>query len=664
MSAMEIQQQLHRLEKLQDTIGSSSRDQQVVTSSGRITTARRPGGGGGGSRSPTGQASFTQKSSRSGSNRSPRSASNSRRSSFADRSGASPTATPSAMPNRDIPLDATLWPKKGSLGTDVVGDDTLPLRRALFEDGQAEADSPCGRFGATDGVPAFDQTRSTWAEESPSALEEASEIALSPAAEYLQEAPTPIAAAGDAALSLAAKFESLSIPGLESTTLSDIASIMQFGCIGAEAVATLERVADAESWHMLNKQLNSIGKSTPGMSDATTLEEWDRRVTSHFGGLLEAPDVNQFSAATDADVWAGLKRQIEVLEAEVKGIEARHRDDAHDIELQNIKDFTERQENQKLDNELAQMQVGVHQFAGDFCDAKERRLVLREQISRLQRHVGAAVGIANNMTPHGVPFAPKELGPHETAEKVKEMMNQVNYRACQTDLGPKIERANNMKVDPLTWAQMRGIETPAAAPTTPGAAKPTTPRVITLGSQNLRASCGKRVFAVATPRARASFSGAVTETFSVGAGSTPKGAASSPTPARPSIAMVHAKSTPAGGHGGASPLRTVVVRPTASGNGSQWGVASSIAPSSRRPSVAPSVASSVGPMVDEPQVYGSAVVRRTISGFAGVPSNAGSVMSASISGMPMVVTRSQTAPIPAPQESEEEGQASSARFNL
>lgn len=338
-----------------------------------------------------------------------------------------------------------------------ISEGDLPLRRSLFAP-QADEGQRFARFGGDDG----DDTRtSAWAcEVTPSALDLSTEGPdTSRHSEYdLHAPPTPIAAVGAAVAALTAEFEKLS-PNrhrYESSTSCNFASIMQFGCIGAEAVEHLERVADAECWYTLNKQLNSMGNRT-----ANSLEEWERRATQPFNGLIEAKGLEEYRETTDGDVWATLHRQIGALDKEVTGIAERHQDGAHNLEIEGARRLEEQIENNDLQGKIARLEVDVQELMGDGCDVKERKRGLQEQIRTLQGHVSNVVDIADNyisMTP--ISWEAKEFAPCEALQRVKDMMQQVCERARMPLLEERLLRAEQMEVDPLSSAQIRALLDP------------------------------------------------------------------------------------------------------------------------------------------------------------------------------------------------------------
>lgn len=336
----------------------------------------------------------------------------------------------------------------------------LPLRRSLFQHG---LEGDCSRFGHARDAEGG-RISSIGCETTPSALDLSTEDPGTCRNADLVEPPTPIAEAGDRALALCAEFESDDRVRVECTTASEIASILQFGCIGAEAVATLERVADAESWHKLNKQLNSMGNGA-----ASTVAEWDRRVTSHYGGLLEAKDMSEYEAATDADVWANLHRQLGSLTSEIETLSDGHMDGAHRLNMEGKKRWQEEIENQDLHSKIARLEVDVQELVGDGCDVKERHTNLHEQIRCLQRHVGNVVEISDNYTPYTpIVWQRKELAPGEALIRVQEMMQQVADRARLPLLAPRVDEAMGQEVAPLSSAQIRSMVEPVALASRPG----------------------------------------------------------------------------------------------------------------------------------------------------------------------------------------------------
>jgi len=375
----------------------------------------------------------------------------------------SPTPTTSARP-----AAFAGYRSSKELAALEISEGDLPLRRSLFAP-QAEEGQPFGRFcgGGDEG----DDTRtSTWAcEVTPSALDLSTEGPdTSRHSEYdLREPPTPIAAVGVAAAALAAEFESPNRHRYESSTSCNLASIMQFGCIGAEAVEHLERVADAQSWYTLNKQLNSLGNGA-----ANSSEEWDRRATQPFNGLLEAKGLEEYRETTDGDVWATLHRQIGALDKEVTGIAERHQDGAHNLELEGARRLEEQIENNDLSGKIARLEVDVQELMGDGCDVTERKRGLQEQIRTLQGHVGNVVEIADNyisMTP--ISWEAKEFAPCEALQRVKDMMQQVCDRARMPLLEERLLRAEQLEVDPLSSAQIRAFIDPVGLDSRLGSAR-------------------------------------------------------------------------------------------------------------------------------------------------------------------------------------------------
>lgn len=223
----------------------------------------------------------------------------------------------------------------------------------------------------------------------------------------------------------------------EACTMSEVASIAQFGCIGAEAVRTLEKVSDAECWHNLHKQihnLNSVG-SSPGKATPNNGRP------KAFHGLLEAKSIEEHEEAKDKDVWANLRRQIDILSKEVSDIAERHTDGAHQIEQDNARQLQEKIDSNDLNGQIARLEVDVHELVGAGCSIADRKSCLKDQLSRLSNHVCNVVHIADNLTKTSpIAFCPKQLVHDDVVQSVVDMQKQVALRARRPVLAPRLER--------------------------------------------------------------------------------------------------------------------------------------------------------------------------------------------------------------------------------
>mmetsp|Transcript_99058 Transcript_99058/g.248362 ORF Transcript_99058/g.248362 Transcript_99058/m.248362 type:complete len:696 (+) Transcript_99058:147-2234(+) len=225
----------------------------------------------------------------------------------------------------------------------------------------------------------------------------------------------------------------------ESIVSNDLASAMQFGVIGAEALETLERVQDAECWYKLNKQLNNMGNS-----DAKDLQDWQIKGSSN-SKLLDAR-MSEFDKANDDDVWASLHRQINSLNKEVAGIAKRHGNpEEEEEEIEGARRLQGQIMSNDLHGKIARLEVDVQEMVGEGCNVQERNLSLAEQLESLEDHVGNVVTMTANFSGEKVPFEPKQVAPCDAAPQLLDMEQQILNRARLPMLAPKVEEAEQQE---------------------------------------------------------------------------------------------------------------------------------------------------------------------------------------------------------------------------